>query len=279
MTIPADDTMQTNGSSALRKTPLERYVKVLEAIAVAPHAPSLSDIAKRCDLPHATSHRLIATLLRTGLVQKEAGNGRQYALGPRLLRLLHFGTDSAYVGIMVQPLLNELADRLRNTCFLVQLSDGLTVRSIAWAVPERGIRGFVVPGHIMPPHAAASAKAILAYQDQDSIDQVLSQALPKLTPQTRTDPQAILADYSRVRELGYATCWDEWETGLGALACPVNLPDFGVLYSVGVSGLATRLKEDSLDETVAVLSDAARELARQLPLIMSKGSVDALQNV
>lgn len=256
-----------------RPSPLERYVGVLEAIAIAPEAVSLSELAERCDLPAGTSHRIIATLLKTGLVQPSNGKRRDYVLGPRLLRLLHFGSDTAYIRIMVQPLLNRLADRLGNTCFLVRLSAGTTITSIAWAVPERGIRSFVVPGHIMPPHAAASAKAILAFQDRDAISDVLSGPLPKLAPATVTDPERVLEEYAFVREHGYATCWGELEPGQGAIACPIEIPRLGVIYSVGTSALIKRLKERPIEETTAILREAADELARHLPAVSIKGAV------
>jgi DNA-binding IclR family transcriptional regulator len=269
--------MPSNGGGTirngmLRRAPLERYVSVLEAIAIAPEQLSLSQIAERCGLPPGTSHRIVGTLLKTGLIQPSNSKRRDYVLGDRLLRLLHFGSDTAYIRIMVQPLLDRLADRLGHTCFLVRLSADGTITSMAWAVPERGIRGFVVPGHVMPPHASASAKAILAFQHRRLIKSVLSGPLPKLAPSTLTDPVRVLDEYASVRQRGYATCWDEWEQDLGAIACPIRTPRVGVIYSIGTSALIKRLKDRPIGETVDILQEAADTLAQQLPAISSKGA-------
>ena len=42
--------------------PLERYFKVLEAIAACREKLGVSDISHQCDLPLATSHRLLQNL-------------------------------------------------------------------------------------------------------------------------------------------------------------------------------------------------------------------------
>jgi DNA-binding IclR family transcriptional regulator len=134
-------------------------------------------------------------------------------------------------------------------------------------VPERGVRVFVVPGEVMPAHAAASAKAIMAFQPPEFVDAVLSAKLEKFTPATKTSPLEIRREYAQVREQNYAVCWDELEVGLAAVACPIELPDAGVIYALGVSGIGERISRRSIeavrDELASVLPDVERAL-RQL---------------
>jgi DNA-binding IclR family transcriptional regulator len=46
-----------------------------------------------------------------------------------------------------------------------------------------------------------------------------------LTKNTKTDRAGIDREYAQVRKQNYATCWDEMEIGLGAIAVPISLPD------------------------------------------------------
>jgi DNA-binding IclR family transcriptional regulator len=135
---------------------------------------------------------------------------------------------------------------------------------VAWATPSDGLRGFVVPGHTLAPHVAASAKAILAFQPQTLTDKALAVPLPKLTTKTKTKRKDIDEDYRAVREKGYATCWDEMEIGMGALAVPIQLPDVGVIYSLGTAGLIDRLTRRPVMETVELLREAVEPLIRTL---------------
>lgn len=245
--------------------PLERYFRALESIAVSVEGLSASNIADCCNLPVATAHRLLQNLQRSELITSSGGTRKEYRLGERLLRLLHAGSDAGWLSISVQPVLDKLADELADTCYLARLI-GHKVVSVAWAPPNGGLRGYVVPGHALAPHVAASAKAILAFQSQDLVDKALAEPLAKLTAKTKTRRKAIDQDYHAVREAGYATCWDEMEVGMGAIAVPIRVPGVGVMYSLGVAGLIDRLKRRPVAETIKRLHSAAEPIARTLQI-------------
>jgi DNA-binding IclR family transcriptional regulator len=243
--------------------PLERYFSALESIAASADGRSVSEVAESCDLPIATAHRILQNLEHAGLVASGGAKRRDYRLGKRLLRLLHAGSDTAWLTISAQPILDRLANEIADTCYLARLV-GHEVVSVAWAKPSDGLRGFVVPGHTLAPHVAASAKAILAFQSQTLADKALAAPLPKLTAKTKTKRKDIDKDYSAVRENGYATCWDEMEVGMGAIAVPIHLPDVGVIYSLGTAGLIDRLTRRPVMETVKLLSAALEPMIRAL---------------
>jgi DNA-binding IclR family transcriptional regulator len=243
--------------------PLERYFKVLESIAVSGEALGVSDIAQRCDLPLATAHRLLQNLQGADLVASAGGKRKDYQLGQRLLRLLHAGSDPVWLAISVQPVLDKLANEFGDTCYLARLM-GHEVISVAWAVPSDGLRANVIPGYTLGPHVAASAKAILAFQPQDLIDRALAGPLPKLTPETKVARKQIDKDYAAVRKNGFATCWNEMELGMGAIAVPIPLPDVGIIYSLGTAGLVDRLTRRPLTNSLKVLRSAVGPLVKAL---------------
>jgi DNA-binding IclR family transcriptional regulator len=245
-------------------SPLNRYISVLEAVAAASTPLGLSELAAVCNLPLGSAHRLVAGLLATNLLVAEGSTRKTYRVGPRLLRLLHSGTEIEKIRVAGQPILESLADRLAETCYLARLT-GEQVIPIAWAVPERGgVRGYVLPGDAMPPHAAASAKAIMAFQSREFVEHILSQRFEKFTAATKINAREIRAEYAHVRKRKYAVCWDEIEVGLGAIACPIELPEVGVIYAVGAAGIAERLQRRSVDAIIAELQGAVPELERVL---------------
>jgi DNA-binding IclR family transcriptional regulator len=245
-----------------KQTPLERYITVLETVASAPDA-NLSDLAGLCRLPFSSMHRALHTLLRLKLVVPAAGRRGAYSLGPRLLRLLHAGLDEAWLRIKGQQILDELASQLNDTCFINKLV-AKEVITVAWAAPENGARGYLVPGLTQPPHASASAKAILAYQPLSFIRKALPERLPKLCTKTKTKLKDVLADFEQVRARGYATCWNEYEQGVGAIACPVLIPDADVIYSVGITGLIDRLSRPPIDRYVDIIRYSADAIAQAI---------------
>lgn len=241
---------------------LTRYAAVLEALAAAPEGSSLTAVARVTALPKGSVHRILGALAGVGFVAGR-DQAKTYVLGPRLLRLLHLGAAPATVAPLVRPVLEDLVARFGETAFLAKLV-GEDVRSVALAVPEEEGQSYVQPGRVMPVHAAASAKAIVAYQPEDMIERVLARPLPRYTAKTSTDPAKVREELGRVRAQGYATCADELDPGVLSHACPLMLEGTGVLYSVGVVGLKPRLERHPHKEVVAALRDAAEQCARRL---------------
>ncbi|MBE9553906.1 MAG: IclR family transcriptional regulator, partial [Proteobacteria bacterium] len=132
------------------------------------------------------------------------------------------------------------------------------------AMPSGEGQSYVQPGREMPAHAAASAKAIFAFQDEAVIGDVLSRPLEEFTGKAITDPVAVRADLEGVRRLGYAVCDEELDPGIYSYACPIHLEGLGVIYSIGLVGLTERLRRFPADEIVACLKEAATEIAALL---------------
>ena len=242
---------------------LARYAAVLEALAVAPGGLSLIEVVQATGLPRGTVHRLLAALRDIGYIAPRDGR-KVYVLGPRLLRLLHQGTAPAALSALAQPVLAGLVARFGETAFVAKLA-GTEIQSAAMAVPEGNGQSHVQPGRVMPAHAAASAKAILAFQDEALIDEVMSRPRARYTDNTHVAAAAVRADLARVRRQDFAVCDEELDPGVLSYACPVHLDGAGVIYSIGLVGLAQRLGRHPEAEIVATLRDAAARLSRELP--------------
>lgn len=236
---------------------------VLETIASAPSAFGLSEIATACDLPLGSAHRLIAGLQRANLIETEGTTRKTYKVGTRLLRLIHAATPSGKLRLAVQSILESTSDRVGETCFLARFN-GVRVSAIAWAVPARGVRGYVFPGRSMPLNAAASAKAILAFQPESVVAEVLAPPLPKITRATKTQLDEVKREYMQIRKQGYSVCEDEIELGVGAVSCPIELPGVGVIYAVTISAIWERLGRQKLKSILTELRSAASDLQHAL---------------
>jgi DNA-binding IclR family transcriptional regulator len=242
---------------------LGRYATVLEALAASPGGLSLTELVRATDLPRGTAHRLIGALSGVGYIAPLDGR-KIYVLGPRLLRLLHTGAAATTVATLARPVLEDLVARFKETAFVGKLL-GTEVQSVAMAVPDSETQTYVRPGRVMPLHAAASAKAIWAFQEDRLIDQVLRQPRDKFTDNTRIEEVEVRSDLQRVRREGFAVCDEELDPGVMSYACPVHLMGAGVLYSIGMVGLSRRLHRHAPEEVVAALRGAAAEITKRLP--------------
>lgn len=243
-------------------TPLVRYTRLLEAIAAAPDGLGLTQLAHAAGLQPASAHRLVAALRDIGLLARAEGS-RLYLPGPRLKRLCMLAAGPPTLAGIAEPELDELARRHHETAFLARL-DGSVVTSVAMATPSDGARTYVQPGRIMPFHASASGKAILAFQDRRFVLRMLAEPLERYTGHTRTDPGEILAELDRVRAAGIAECDNELDPGVLSYAVPVSGPDGAVRHALGICGVSTSLRACPPEEIRASLLRCAGILTAKL---------------
>lgn len=244
--------------------PLGRYMEVLELVAAFPGALTLADVASILDLPKTTAHRLLKGLVKAGLAKDGVG-GRSYDLGERLTRLVHATVEDGWLVTLTSPHLRQLIEATGETCYLTRLVGSHVVVAVSVS-PDVRWRGYVQPGVEMPINAAATAKAIMAYQSDALISQVLAEPLPLLTANTRNDRAWVEAELQTVRDRGYATCIGEIDEGLAAVSVPIILPDGMVLHALGMTGPLQRVMNERLPDRIAALNDTAAALSKALAL-------------
>jgi len=243
-------------------TPIGRYARILEALAQAPEGLNLTQIATATNLQMAAAHRLMSSLTSVGFAER-LGKKKAFVLGPLVHRLFHLGVAPRSVILVAEPILHDLVAQFGETAFLAKLTAG-HVESVAMEMPEERNRAFVQPGRIMPMHAAASAKAILAFQDEVLISRVLAEPRSAFTPDTKIQEADIRAELDDIRQDGFAICDNELDPGVLNYAVPVFIGDNQVHYSIGISGLPERLRVYDQSDLRAALQKAAHTLSQAL---------------
>lgn len=241
---------------------LTRYALVLDTVAQASRALPLAEIGERTGLPQATVYRLVHALLHVGFLAP-GERRKHYVVGPRLLRLLCAAMPRGAVRQLAQPILEQLASDFGETAYIAKL-EGAEVETLAVALPGSERQAFVQPGRSMPFHAAASAKAILAFADDRLVDEVLAKPHARYTARTKTTEHEIAAELATIRQQGFAVCDQELDPGVLSYACPVRIGGAGVVYSLGVVGFADRLGNSPSDAIVSSLKSAAEALSHAL---------------
>jgi DNA-binding IclR family transcriptional regulator len=242
---------------------VDRAVRILKALGEHPGRLGLRDLADRVGLAKTTVHGLLRTLQEHGLVEQHLDTDK-YQLGPELLQL-----GNSYLD------LNELRSRSLAWSELLATRVGEAVRV---AVPHGD--GVLVVHHVfrpdsslqvlevsalLPLHATALGKALLAYGSDGWIEDVLGSKLPKLTGHTHVSPSALRRDLSAVRELRYAVEREEALLGEAGLAAPIFDRRPEAIGAVGVAGPKERLlKRTRLPDIAALVVETARGISREL---------------
>ncbi len=256
MVVVAKETSQRSAGGVQS---LDRAFGILETMADAGGIIGLSQLAEKADLPLATIHRLVRTLVDLGYVRQEPS--RQYSLGPRLMRLADAGAKR--IGTWAAPAMNDAVAALGESVNLAVL-EGDEVVYVAQVQPSANfMRMFTEVGRRTFPHSTAVGKAILAHRpDAEVVAMLQRTGMPRHTEHTLTEPAQFLASLAETRERGFAT--DEEEQEIGVRCVAVVVPDAPQPMALSMSGPLTRMSDEVVGRAAPVLQTAAVAIAAEL---------------
>jgi DNA-binding IclR family transcriptional regulator len=202
------------------------------------------------------------TLAHEGFVQQER-NSRAYRPGPALLE---FSFSSAGVQEMRQvarPLMEELSQTLNETVQLLVL-EGRSARFVESVECDRPVRVTGRTGALLPAHATAGGKVLLAALEEQEIRTLFSSGLARMTEQTNTNMKTFIEELGDIARQGYALNLGESLEGLHAAAVWVANPAGRVMASLAVSVPADRGGASQLRQHVMVLKEMAGRIGQLL---------------
>jgi DNA-binding IclR family transcriptional regulator len=242
---------------------VDRAARILRALAAGPGRLGVSELAERLGLAKTTVHGLLRTLHDHGLVEQDPDSDK-YQLGPQLLRLSNRYLDLNELRARSLAWSELLSTRAGEAVRVgVPYGDGVLVVHHVFR-PDTSLQILEV-GAVLPMHATALGKAVLAYLPAPERRDVLEAGLPKLTGRTITTTVALDRELDAVRDRGYALEREEAVLGETALAAPIFGRLGTVVGGIGVAGPSERLTGKAREAAVATaVGEAARSISRDL---------------
>lgn len=240
---------------------VDRAVSILDMLAQNGWSGG-SEVARELGVHRSTALRLLGTLQRHGLVERDARTAK-YRLGTRLQQLASVVTGELDLREEARPICERLAATLGETVTLDVL-DALEILPIEQATGSSSFVNVSWLGRRTPIHCTASGKVILAFGPETLRQRALSNPLERRTAHTIVSREALLAQLATIRESGYGQTSEELEIGLSAIAAPVRSADGRVIAAVDVSGPSHRLTTAESPALVELTRAAAADLSRRL---------------
>jgi DNA-binding IclR family transcriptional regulator len=238
---------------------VDRAIRVLSALQGARRL-SLSELAARLELAPSTTHGIVRSLVEHGMVVQERGSSR-YQLGPAVLRLGNVYLDTLELRSRAIPWAEDLARRT-----------GLAVRTGVLLVDDvviihheprpDGSRQMPEVGIVIPAHASALGKAMLAFLADDERRVLDTGELRSMTGETITSPDELRTQLDEIRSSGVAVEQDEAVIGESSLASPI-FDSYG--EAIGAIGVVIPSDGDvSRHDARDLVREAARSVSREL---------------
>jgi DNA-binding IclR family transcriptional regulator len=233
---------------------------VLELVAHADGPLSLDQVTQLCGLPKPSVYRILGTLQRGGLVQREPASKR-YCIGARLSRLALEVMMRSPQRARRHAILQQLVAEVGETCNLTML-DGNEVLYLDRVETTSPVRVHLAAGSRVPLHCTASGKLFLSQLSESQAATLLGPGpYRRYTESTIVDPAALQKELRRIRSEGIGTDVGEFLEGSVALSVPVTDAQGRVCATVAVHGPAPRVTLRRAMEFLPALRRAAVAMA------------------
>jgi DNA-binding IclR family transcriptional regulator len=241
-----------------------RVLALLDAFNSCDQCLTLSELARRANLPLPTAHRLVGELTSWGALTRQPSG--QYVVGRRLWEIGLLAPDRNGLRQLASPFLHDMyATTLATTILTVR--DGVEAVNLDRLSGRKSVPIMSDVGSRVPLYATGVGKVLLAYAPQVVRTEVLAN-LERITPYTITQPGRLNEQLSRVRRDGFGQCSEEMKLGVCSVAVPIRAADGSVVAALGA--VVPNLKRDR-PRLIAALSVAAQGISRcirQHPVVL-----------
>ncbi|BBH70203.1 IclR family transcriptional regulator [Actinoplanes sp. OR16] len=237
---------------------LGRALRIFEAFGPQHTSLTLTELARRADLPLSTVHRLAAELLAWGALERD-GTGR-YRVGLRLWEVAALAPRGQGLRERALPYLEDLSQ--------------VTHENVQLAVREGSELVFVeriAGSHAVPVHTRVGGRfalsatgvglVLLAHAPQQVQQEILSSPITRFTAHTITDPQILLRTLADVRANGFAVSDRQVTEDAISVAAPIRDRHQSVIAAVS---LVVRYGSFSPHALTPLVRSSARAIARAI---------------
>ncbi len=220
------------------------------------------EAAAELGVARSTAHRLLATLRYRGFVAQDPA-GRVYRPGRVLAQMGLHAFAQRDIRQVARRHLEELCAEVGETVHLMVL-EGNGVRFVDGVEGTQPLRVGLRIGILLPAHATAGGKALLAAMPAEQIRDLYPRGVPTLTPDTLATLQQIEDALAEVSRVGYATNVSESAEGVAAVSVAVRDPLGRPIAAVAVASPIERMPRARVAGVVSRLHQTALRVSDQM---------------
>ncbi len=241
---------------------LKNALRALKCFTMEEPEKGITEIAQSLNLSKSTVHRVMTTLAEEGFVRRDEETHR-YRLGLNVLSMGGIIMSNLEIYREGQHLLEEFLNRFDETVHLAVLEDYQTVY-VSKLECKHPVQILTHVGRKNPLYCTSSGKAILAFQDDAMIEEVIRRGLVKYTRTTIADAEVLRNTLRKIRDTGYATSYGELRDGVNSVAVPVRDYTREVIGAVTVVGPVQRFTEQKIQAFAKQLGLIGKEISSRL---------------
>ncbi|WP_394233984.1 IclR family transcriptional regulator [Niallia oryzisoli] len=241
---------------------LRNALRLLHLFSVDEPELQLEDIAGKLEIGQSTAYRLVHTLIEEGFIVRDP-SAKSYRLAASVLALSHTIMTKMQLCHLSIQILEKLAEVTGETAhigvfknhqvlYLLKMDSSYPVHLLSHA------------GRKNPVHCTSTGQVLLAYQSEETIEQVINKGLTCYTSTTITDPTKLKNLLKTIRAQGYAVSQEELHEGVISIAAPVKNAKGKVIAAVSIAGPTLRLNRQTIPKLIKQVQEASDRVSKKL---------------
>ena len=229
----------------------------------------ISEIARQLKLDRSTTYRILLSLEKCGLVEKDQKTG-EYSLG-----LSTFEIGNTYLRRMdfikvSNPIMTELSLKVQETIHLAVISDTEIVYVDKVDSPRTlGVMSKI--GQRAPVYCTALGKVLLAFQPENEQSRIIRKIrLTPLTPRTITSKEKLVEELKAIRKQGYSLDHREIEGEVECIGAPIRDHLGNVIAALSISGPQKKIGTPQERQFVSSVVKATALISSKLGYVEAK---------
>ena len=237
---------------------VKKAFQILKLISGTNHGLGITELANNLEMSKGTVHGIIFALEDSGAIIRDPVT-KKYTLGVTLFELGKLAYSQIDLRALARPVMEELMERTEESVYVGVMNGGhITILDIVESSQDLKITS--PKGTAIPLFAGATGKVILAsMENPQALNIITKNGLPRFTEH----PVRYLEEVESARKKGYATDYEEYISGVRAIASPIRgwKPLISALWVVGFK---TSLNDHKMEDLIPATREAAEEISRRI---------------
>jgi IclR family transcriptional regulator, KDG regulon repressor len=240
---------------------LRKALSVLSVFTYAEPVLGVSEIGRRLGIGKSTVHRILATLVDEGFVERAPDD--RYRLSLKMYEIGHRVVSGQALRTVALGPLERLHAETSEAVNLVVLA-GTDVVYLERIETAQMMAISSSTGRRRPAYTSSAGKCLLAFGPPDALEGVIAAGLSRIAPRTITTPTMLRRALAEVRQQGYAISVDEAAKAVASIGAPVFDSSGDCVAAVSLLGPAARMNATGYDRLARRVLAAAAAISRSL---------------
>ena len=247
-----------------RNSTADRAIDLLLLFSDSRRVVTAAEVANDLGTSRSATYRYLQSLKTYGLLEDDPDGFR---LGPTILELARLARKGFGLSEIALPVMRDLVTTTNETVLLTRRHHDRVVTLEREEPAGTTIRLSYERGQVLPIHAGASAKVLIAFADEAEVDRILAAGpLERFTSKTVTDPARLRLELDRIRAAGFARSYGELDEGVVGIGAPIFQAG-NVVAGLSVAAVQFRSTKADISRMTDLVCRSAKEISDRLTRI------------